>query len=67
MLDWESSFEIVQSLIEVYPHVDLDEVGIDQLRQWIIALPDFGDDPAFANEGILTGILREWYEEVSAL
>lgn len=67
MLDWESSYEIVLRLIEEYAEVDVEQVGLDQLFQWIVALPDFVDDPALANEGILKGILREWYEEVSSL
>lgn len=65
-LYWESSFEIVQTLIELYPSVDIDSVGIEQLRQWIITLPNFADDPDLANDGILNDILREWYEEVTS-
>ena len=29
--------------------------------------PEFADDPSLANEGILSDILREWYEEVSSI
>jgi FeS assembly protein IscX len=64
-LYWENSYEIVLSLIDAYPQVDVEQVGIDQLYQLIIALPDFADDPALANDGILSEILREWYEEVN--
>jgi len=64
-LYWESSYEIVLRLIETHPEVPVETVGIEQLYQWIIALPDFADEPELANEGILNGILREWYEEVS--
>ena len=63
-LYWESSFEIVQALMQAHRDVDLDSVGTGQLFQWITALPNFADDPAMANESILTDILREWYEEV---
>ncbi|MBK8025887.1 MAG: Fe-S cluster assembly protein IscX [Chloroflexi bacterium] len=66
MLYWESSYEIVLRLIEEFPNADIDSVGTDQLFQWIVALPDFADDPALANEGILNGILRDWYEEVGS-
>jgi FeS assembly protein IscX len=65
-LYWDSSYEIVLRLIEAFPNVDLDAIGTEQLYQWIIALPEFADDPSLANEGILNDILREWYEEVSA-
>jgi len=64
-LYWESSYEIVLSLIDSYPEIDVEEVGIDQLFRLIIALPNFVDDPALANEGLLNEILREWYEEVN--
>jgi FeS assembly protein IscX len=65
-LYWESSYAIVLTLMEVYPTVDLDSVGLMQLRDWIVALPNFADDPDLANDVILTGILREWYEEANA-
>lgn len=63
-LTWEASYEIVLALMEQHLDVDIEQVGTEQLFQWILALPDFADDPAMANEGILNGILREWYEEL---
>lgn len=65
-LYWESSYEIVLCLMDVYPHVDLDSMGIEQLHQMIVTLPNFADDPVLANDGILNEILREWYEEANA-
>lgn len=65
-LYWEASYEIVLSLIERYPDTDLDSIGLEQLYQYIVNLPDFADDPGLANDGILNEILREWYEEVNA-
>lgn len=64
-LTWDASFEIALRLMEVYKDVDVETVGMEQLREMIIALPDFADDPALANDAILKDILREWYEEVS--
>lgn len=65
-LYWESSYEIVLALMEAYPEFDVESVGMEQLYQMVIALPDFADDPELANEGILKQLLREWYEETSA-
>lgn len=62
-LYWDASYEIVLTLIETYPHIELDDLGIQQLNQMIINLPNFADDPLLVNEGILNHILREWYEE----
>jgi FeS assembly protein IscX len=63
-LYWEYSYEIVLALMEAHPeaNANIDAVGLDQLYQWIIALPNFADDPALVNERILKDILTEWYE-----
>jgi len=66
-LYWESTYEIVLALMEVHSNVDVDAVGTEQLYQWIIALPNFDDDPLLVNDGILSDILREWYEETNKL
>ncbi|MBZ0279673.1 MAG: Fe-S cluster assembly protein IscX [Anaerolineae bacterium] len=64
-LHWDATYEIVLSLCEVHPDIDIDSIGLEQLYQYIVALPNFTDDPRLANEGILNEILREWYEEVN--
>lgn len=66
-LYWESTYEIALALIETYPQLDVEQVGMDQLLGLIVALPNFADDPGMVNEGILRDILREWYEEVISL
>lgn len=63
-LYWDFPYEIVLTLCEVYPEIDIENIGLEQLYQYIVALPNFADDPAQASEAILTAILREWYEEV---
>lgn len=65
-LHWESTYQIVLALCEMYPAVDIENIGLDQLHQYVVTLPNFADDPALANEGILSEILREWYEEVNS-
>jgi len=40
------------------------EVSLDQVYQWVIALPGFEDDLELANDGILLAIFQEWYEEL---
>jgi len=63
MLYWDSTFEIVLSLINAHSGVDVETVGYQQLYEWVVALPTFADDPSLVNESILKDILREWYEE----
>jgi FeS assembly protein IscX len=65
-LYWDASYEIALRLIEAHPDVHVETVGMNQLQQWVLALPEFADDPLLVNEGILNDILREWYEEVSS-
>ena len=63
-LYWDSSYEIVLALMEEYPEVAIEAIGLDDLNQRIVNLPGFVDDPALANDAILKAILREWYEEI---
>ena len=62
-LYWDASYEIVMSLMEVYPDIDIENIGTQQLFEMIVGLPNFADDPPLVNDGILNDILREWYEE----
>ena len=64
-LYWDSSYEIVLTLMEQYPDADLEAVSLGELNRWIVNLPNFEDDPVLVNDGILKDILREWYEETS--
>ncbi|MBX3062504.1 MAG: Fe-S cluster assembly protein IscX [Anaerolineae bacterium] len=62
-LDWDASYEIIRALQHTYPAIDLDSIGLKQLKEMIVALPNFVDDPSLAHDGLLREILREWYEE----
>ena len=65
-LTWEGSYAIALALIETHPDLNVEDIGYEQLLELVIALPNFVDDPELAHEGLLDGILREWYEEVSS-
>ncbi len=62
-LYWEPTFEVALALIQTYPNFDIESIGMKQLKDMIIALPNFADDPGIASEELLRGILNEWYEE----
>ena len=64
-LYWDSAYEIVLELMELYPDADIEAVGLEELNRWIVNLPNFADDPVLVNDGILKDILREWYEETN--
>ncbi len=62
-LHWNSSFSVVRRLIAAHPGVDLRVVTLKMLCNWVIALPDFADDPQLVNDELLQAICQEWYEE----
>jgi FeS assembly protein IscX len=62
-LNWESSFAIVLELRRIHPDVDLEKVSLNQLKEWVIAIPEFNDDPNLANDDILMSIFQDWFEE----
>jgi FeS assembly protein IscX len=64
MLTWEDSYAIALTLRDRYPDIDLEEVSLDMIYRWTMALPEFEDEGELANDLILQAIYREWYEEV---
>jgi len=62
-LYWDSPYAIALALIEKYPNLDPETVGLEQLADLIEQLPDFEDDPALATERILMDVQITWYEE----
>ena len=63
-LNWESIYAIALALKEAYPQVDLENVSLQMIFTWTVALPAFEDDPALANDEILAAIYQEWFEEI---
>ena len=63
MLTWESTYAIALELRRQHPDVDLEQVSLQQICRWTLALPDFEDDPALANDDILSAIFQDWFEE----
>lgn len=62
-LTWDTAEEIGIELCEKYPDTDPLTVRFTDLRQWVMELEDFVDDPARSNEGKLEAIQMAWYEE----
>ena len=63
---WEPTYEIVRRLMARYPDADIEAIGLHELREMIIALPGFADEPSIASDELISDILREWYEEASS-
>ncbi len=62
-MKWTDSREIAIALAEKYPDRDPTKVNFVDLRDWVLALPGFGDDPKHCGEKILEAIQMAWIEE----
>ena len=63
-LYWSDSREIALALMERHPHVDPLTLHFTELRDWVLALEDFADDPKHCGERVLEGIQMAWLDEV---
>lgn len=62
-LKWTDSLDIAIELDEKYPDVDPTAVRFTELREWVIGLDEFDDDPEHSGEKILEAIQMAWIEE----
>lgn len=62
---WDDTYAIALALKQLHPQVDLEQVSLNMIYEWTLALPGFADEPELANDGILTAIFQEWFEEVN--
>jgi FeS assembly protein IscX len=64
-LSWTDTLDIAIELDEAHPEVDPMQVNFVDLRNWVLALEDFDDDPEHCGERILEAIQMAWIEERS--
>jgi FeS assembly protein IscX len=62
-LKWPDAGDIAIRLVEEHPDTDPLTVRFTDMHAWIVALPDFNDDPKKSNEKILEAIQMAWHEE----
>ena len=62
-LKWVDVNEIAYELVDSQPDVDPLSVKFTDLRDWVLALPDFDDDPDKCGERILEAIQMAWLRE----
>ncbi len=60
---WIDSLGIAIELDETYPNVDPRKINFVDLHDWVLALPDFDDDPEHSGEKLLEAIQMAWIEE----
>ena len=63
-LKWIDSQELALALIETFPDQDPQKVRFTDLREWVMSLDDFDDDPNHCSERILEAVQQCWIDEV---
>ncbi|MCU7813849.1 MAG: Fe-S cluster assembly protein IscX [Candidatus Thiodiazotropha sp. (ex Lucinoma kastoroae)] len=62
-LKWIDSLDIAIELDETHPEIDPRKVNFVELRDWVVALGNFDDEPTHSGEKILEAIQVAWIEE----
>lgn len=62
-LNWESTYAIAMELRRQHKDVNIEDVTLQQILDWTLALPEFEDDPVLVNDDILYAIYQDWFEE----
>ncbi len=62
-MKWTDINEIAISLADTKPEIDARYVNFVDLRNWVMALDGFNDDPKHCGEKILEAIQAAWIEE----
>ena len=63
-MHWTDISDIAIELSESHPNIDPLTLNFVDLRNWVLALPGFDDDPARCGEKILEAIQAAWIEEL---
>ncbi len=63
-MKWVDTFEIAAALADAHPDVDPTQVRFTQLREWVLALPAFDDEPSRSGEKIFEAIQAAWIDEI---
>ena len=62
-MKWTDTRDIAIALAEKFPDVDPATVRFTDLREWVLGLDGFDDDPNRSGEKILEAIQATWIEE----
>jgi FeS assembly protein IscX len=62
-MKWTDSRDIAIALAEAHPGLDPSRVLFTDLRQWVMDLPGFDDDPKRCGEKVLEAIQMAWIDE----
>lgn len=62
-MKWTDTQHIAEELFDRHPDIDPKTVRFTQLRQLILDLPEFDDDPQRCGERILEAAQQAWIDE----
>jgi len=65
-MKWTDSRDIAIALAEKFPDRDPKAVNFVDLRDWVLGLEGFDDDPKRSGEKILEAIQAMWIEEADS-
>ncbi len=60
---WTDARELAEELCDNEPELDPVTLRLSELRERVLALSDFDDDPEASNERVLEAILQAWIDE----
>jgi FeS assembly protein IscX len=60
---WTDTLDIAIALIDAHPEQDPKAINFVELYKWVLALPEFSDDPKRCGEKILEAIQAAWIDE----
>jgi len=63
-MKWTDTQEIAIALADAHPDLDARRINFVDLRDKVLALPGFSDDPKHCGEKILEAIQMAWIDEV---
>lgn len=62
-MKWTDTLRIAEALYDKHPDIDPLTVRFTDLRQWVMELEEFNDDPNHSGEKILEAIQMAWIDE----
>ena len=62
-MKWTDSQRIAEELFDNHSDIDPETIRFTQLRDFVMDLPEFNDDPDRCGERILEGIQQAWINE----
>jgi FeS assembly protein IscX len=64
-MKWTDVNDLAIELSGAHPQQDPTRVNFVDLRNWVMALPDFADQPEHCGERVLEAIQQAWIDEIA--